>query len=117
MVETIQELEQLVRRVVDEREFEIRIADFVGDVAITVLDENDPRKGCAQLRGESSVGHRGTLLIALIDACEQALRDEYPQATGCGRGVKKIGYRWTNCILDKVHDGPCRDQHGNTETS
>ena len=111
-------VEQLIRKVIEDRDFEIRLASWGAEVAVTVLDENDPRKGCAQLRGESHAGFMGSISDALIDACEQALRDEYPQATACGRCVKQreSGRGWTTCVLDKVHEGPCKDEHGNTET-
>jgi len=114
-----QRLEDAITQVVLDRRFQIRIDEFAPQqVLVTITDEHDPRLGCAQLRGESAAGpgepHR-RVADALLDACTQALSDEYAQATACGRCVKKIGREWTTCVLGKVHDGPCRDEHGNVE--
>src|SRR3990167_1818183 len=114
------ETETLIRQVVD-RGFEIRIEGFSGHISVTITDENDPRLGCAQLRGESAAGKQFQLTVeaALVEACTQAVNDVYPQATTCGRCVAQVGIRgeWTTCVLAKVHDDGCIDQYGNREVT
>jgi hypothetical protein len=105
--------EQLVRHVVLDRGFEVRLERFGGEVACFVTDPADPRGGCGSLRGES--GQFVSIERAIVEACTAARDDKYPQATACGRGVKELeSGRATSCVLAKVHDGEnCRDSEGN----
>jgi hypothetical protein len=106
-------VDALINEVLD-RGFEIRVERWGWKPSVTITDPNDPRDGgCAALRGE---GGGDTYEAALIDACTQAINDKYPQATACGRAVKLIDAvkgPWSSCVLDKVHDGACRDAAGN----
>lgn len=111
--------ERLIRHVVLDRGFEVRLEQFGGAVVCTVTDPSDPRgRGCSWLRGESGNGE--TVEQALVSACTAARDDVYPQATGCGRAVKQLDATkagppgWSHCVLGKVHDGDCKDAEGNT---
>lgn len=99
--------ERLIRQVVTGRGFEIRLEGWGGDVAVTITDPNDPRGGCSSLRGESGAGVG--IEAAIADACFQALRDAYPQATACGRGVGRSDGTYGTCKLPRVHDGACHE--------
>ena len=98
--------EELIQQVVIDRDFEIRIHLFGGEIAVTVTDPNDPREGCAQLRGESAI--QIGVEEAIADACDQAVRNAYPQATACARCIEKRDGEWLTCILPPLHDGECR---------
>lgn len=110
------ETEKLIRTVVLDRGFRIRLEGFGGSVSVFVTDPNDPREGCGALRGEGGGSDR-TIEQAIVDACTSARDDAYPQSRGCGRAVAQIDRaqgRWTWCVLGVGHDGDCMDSDGNT---
>lgn len=100
-IEQQQNLFEMIREVIMDRDLDIRIENFGGQPCVTILDELCEKRGCAQLRGESNPGL--TVEQSLRDACDQALNHKHPADPEYSETTKNTGLPGTDRCSDDWH--------------